>query len=711
MFNTSLELYKKIDIIGPRIGLESSNSTRYKSYTGATTSLIIYIIVVASAIKIASDAWKRQKPNVTSQNISLPYTEIKLSDLSLSFNIFDADGAPIKYPSSYIYLKTEEANNGNTDSIQIIEKYNITQCKDDIDYSLCLNAGDGKIRNEIYSSNSTALRIKMYKCNKKTISNIDINSEDKCADDLEEAFNSLYLIINYSSSYYDIQSYNNPIYNVSSIKFIPLSEILYKNIKMSFYIGILSTDKGWLFEEYQEENFIQLNEFDTNYGTVSTNIENPELQMFQFSCSKIVPKVIRSYTKLTDMFSKVGGMATALTVIIELVFYHFLRFNYLKEIHKFSLKINNESVYLPSLPSLDNFNNNCKISRISKMSINNDNRDIDNIKNEASVLNSNRNNLNANYANNEDSLKLNSNISKLISNTNTINNINNNNNDNSAFPIIKISKFDAALNSSNNRKICERLSQKNIIENPTSFQLRYNLNDDNNIIKDNKKNYCNSSPHSKISEINSYSANKICSNEVIILKNNFNTNNMKDNLKKNKTDEIKHVIGFQIKSKNNSSISKNLNNHNQENDINYNIEVRRNKAHGLQRVFSNNINNKDNKNDFIINKDSNAGNDLPIPLKKIQSSNKNIKNTGMNLNLSSNNNAAISKKERTNSIYLNNIFNIRTHNEEFYNYTYLDYLSSLLCLRKEKIKLYFDFINKIENSLDIENYCRVLSTM
>lgn len=764
MIDTILEYYRKIDIIGPKIGLESSNSTRYKTFTGATSSLIIYIIVLVSAIKIASDAWKHEKPNVTNQNISLPYTTIQLSDLSLSFKIYSSSGVPIKNPSSYIYFETNEAKTDEENNILIIyNKYSVSECKDDIEYSLCLNSNNGTISNEVYSVNSTSLRMNLYKCDSS-----QINSSNKCADDIEDTFNSLYLTINYQSSYYNIQSFHDPIFNVSAMKFFPLSDDLFKNIKISFYVGILSTNKGWLFDNYQDTHFIQLDEFDTNYGSIDNSSDNPLLQTLQFTCSKIVPKVIRTYTLITDIFSKVGGMATALTVILELIFYHFLRFSYLMQVHKFSLTILNESIYLPS-----SNDNNRKMSRISKVNnqVNNENKDSSNINNEASIRNSNRKNFNAFTFNMENKSNLNSNT--LNPNLMSINNTSNyiNNYDNSFHPIIKISNFDASNNNSNMSKISKNVSKISLNDEPSSIKLRnnvnknYNSNDINigeNIspiaVKEgnpNIKNFYIKNQENVTENVNININNNIPTEKCIIDKefitlNKFNNNsrnikethnlnlfndnsldinsNKKNSIvkfKKNLTNEVKHEDIKEIINISNSSNIINSNNHgliyfksiaslNKDNNENM---LNNAKKESILQVYSNNNVNKDN----IYRKNDYEDNLSPITLNKFLSNNKNII-TNLNLknqisnnnNLSSNNNNLnISKKEsKINSSKVNNIFKLRTPNEEeFYNYTYSEFLISLFCCKRDKVKLYFDFVTKVENSLDIENYCRVLSTI
>lgn len=779
--------FKRIDLIGPQVGLESTNSNRYKTNLGAFSTFLVLISIIVISILFGQEIYKREKPSLSSIKKLKLDSSISISDLSIYFGITTNDGMLIENPQDYIHIKTSYVNSdvGGSDS----SSFNIINCSNHEALNEHINENYNKsnllcftynneiqINNDLFSENSKSLQFSIFSniCN---TNDIDISNYDRnctSSSSVPYSLNKLKFLLYYNSSYLNSDSYNNPIFNVTEHYSVPLSSVLKKNMKVDFSKNTLTSDNGWIIEDKYTYNLVQLDNIDTQYSQFTQITDNTtyskneeELLIIQISSTNLITKFTRRYLKIQDLFAQIGGIATVAIALFQFLFYHYLRFGYIRSMYFILNEDNNDFSF-----HKDNNNRNYRDS--SKNNHNNSNVN---------------GNFNKNIIANNENLHISDNI-KFINNRNVVNigscdeNSCNNKEDRDNKNLTNISLYNANKNISNGIKIIsdgnnsnnsnksnKSISNTLVISNINSFTLiptNYNNNFNNNRVSiknnsiinkssdDNKKSLLNSV------NINNISSSKISNCEYLNLNDNqsfSNSNNMKQESFNTKNKGLKNSSFIKnhsnINNKNeaannkyilkqNSDIKEESNIFEESNINNSNNKSRQNsnkiKAVNEGLSNNNNTNNSGNIRNYIIkinkyessdilninNKNNNSSNNLILSninnniikcnsnfnsINKINNNTNNFNNVNnsavilKNLNLSNNEDLKLNKPNDCNSVENNS----NKTELKISDFSYKGYLLSLLCCKKDKMKLYMSITERIESKLDIVTYCKLLS--
>lgn len=387
MISKSLDYFRKLDIIGPQIGLEHSNSTRFKSGLGASISFLAIILCTVIAFMFGQEVYKREAPNLSISQELLENSNVKIQDLNMIFAISKFSGEIITNPFEYVQVKvslfTIFVNQSSSLDMNSYSAINTNGAITLVTNSTTL------IENDLYSIPSTTFRVHLTKCNSMI---------QTCAPDLEEIFNTLYFTLLLNSNYFSSLNYDNPLKTIMRTYGIPISDKLMKNIEISVLNNYLESDNGWILEDYVKFNSLSVLDPIIKYNFIS-NSESDDLIRFQFGAPRLITKTSRRYMKIQELFALIGGLISGISISTQITFYHYLRFKYLMHFYKVEL---NKDDLLNQLSSKSIVSVNNK----SFLKIDNQNFSIENNINKkenfkmhsSNVLSINR--LNSNYTNN-----------------------------------------------------------------------------------------------------------------------------------------------------------------------------------------------------------------------------------------------------------------------------------------------------------------------
>jgi len=100
------------------------------------------------------------------------------------------------------------------------------------------------------------------------------------------------------------------------------------------------SDEGWMLEDLRKINYISI---DSIYYDVINNGEGPMMAMTSVLKSpRLRNKANRNYMKVQELFAKIGGIANAFFMIMYVLTFYYLRFNYFMYIRENTFLINSE---------------------------------------------------------------------------------------------------------------------------------------------------------------------------------------------------------------------------------------------------------------------------------------------------------------------------------------------------------------------------------
>ena len=480
-----------LDMYSNRIGFFSNNRERIGSWLGLILTLSYILSLLIIFFIYSKDAIKRKDIRVYDSNIFsniTPSIEINSNDLNLAFGLEDPQSShiyldpTIYYPEIYFIDKIKKEE-GKFETI-IRQELNFSRCNNNSfgenykesfyniefnnayclkDFNLTLAGGD-KYEKMSY------IRIQIKPCKNGTSQYIC-----KPKEIIDAYLTRGYLSIFIKDIGLNPENFNIPIIPTIQNIYTTIDKSIYKDINLYFGITEIHTDTGLFYEILHKKKYLQfLNEKQSFYFRSQEEFDQGEqICSIQIRIDDSIHIQKRTYKKIPEIFSLIGGYMQLLSTIFSLI----------------SI-LSNLDLEVKILNNLFNFN-----IKQNRMTIK-----INNIKD----LNSNRFKNYKNYTKKKSfimkKIKSKSNRNINISINNSLSNINNNNNkktksiiiiDNnsnqSIFPIIKNGFNKIEENGENSQQI---INNSNYIENKKSTFCNNNIS--NIIINNNKNNGSNS---------------------------------------------------------------------------------------------------------------------------------------------------------------------------------------------------------------------------
>lgn len=337
------EFLKYLDIFSENTSFTDKGKINFRSWLGVVLSTFLIITVVILALLFGKDVYERKQFSVSLSEEFTPVNKIVLKDIPPFIVISDNRGNNIDIEGYYSF-STFKMNFTEYNLVNYADSadkfFSFSRCKKEnfatvsqfiskeiiesfLDIpSYCISSTEeAAIQNPYKTPNSSFLNIAVVKCN-KTIEN--------CADDLDSAYVEFYFI----NSYIDSNNYINPVnYYYDSIS-TQISTTYLKRIFIMFSNNKYISDNGWILQEKATNSFIALNSFNKEVNSLAVGHESEKLWITLESPS--IKKIYtRNYDKIVDLFARIGGLVNALVIIIQILFCHYFRYNYIMTIREF----------------------------------------------------------------------------------------------------------------------------------------------------------------------------------------------------------------------------------------------------------------------------------------------------------------------------------------------------------------------------------------
>lgn len=443
---------RAIDFYGKPIKLTINNKDRIKTLTGGCLTIFTTIVLITFSWYIGRDIILRKKPiSFIDSNLMNDYPQylINKSTFPLAFAFTDFNSVPIvKNDSIYFELHIFYYKLNNMSGNMVLEDKTLIELKtcDPSDFPMmseesfreaslhgfvCPISENLFLEGDWTKNTIKYLNLSVKRCDYNTNPNFCKNREK-----IDNYIIQNYININVISVEYSITvtNYENPI--------IPTLQTTYKYINSKYlkisdlYIGknILYTDDEFFFDSYQEIEFYNMQEKQTEL--LDINDDKEELVQINIFSSNKYKKYYRKYIKITDILASVAGLFKFLVLGFSFLKKPFMNFEKFLLIYE-NLKNKNKLIRDSNNNFVENsivnlFNKNVIKNKAINFSLNNKiekNRPIKSInddkeKKENKILNLNINNSNNIDLSNSNKFKKLTRSPKLFNHDKNINSLN-----------------------------------------------------------------------------------------------------------------------------------------------------------------------------------------------------------------------------------------------------------------------------------------------
>ena len=343
---------------------------------------------------------------------------------------------------------------------------NSSYCLKDFNYNLTL-AGGYKYEQMTY------IRIKLLQCTNTS----ENNNHCKPKEEIERYLTNGYFSILVKDFGLNPSNYSYPILPTLQDLYTTIDKRLYRNFVINFGVTEIHTDRGLIKQQIDIQKYLQFRKTIDSFSFANEDAlaNGKEFCIVQLKLDDTIFIQKRSYTKINEIFSRIGGYMQLLYAAFSLISVFINKITnevkIINSIFKFNIKKNRMILRFNNLKELESPNVLIMPSRKSIFKI----RDIDFVNKNKINLIKDANNITSSNLNNSDNKNM-KNTQSFIMNTNNENIVENiNTNFNSG-----IIKSNNKLNLYRNKKeesikqINDELSMKNNLKAPNDIMRDYN---------------------------------------------------------------------------------------------------------------------------------------------------------------------------------------------------------------------------------------------
>lgn len=331
----------KLDLFGKEYTFEEKDHMFFHTLTGNITTILILIACSILGFISGKDIYERKYPVVVSSDDKIENSRFSIDDFPILFAYITGTGRNVPEAKKYItmnvtFMIVSEDLVPTTYYIPGYKKCNASEFngvyKDMVDNEInnsyldfyCINYEGLYILNDFTTRNSAYVNVRFHTCDA-------YSSDYECGEieGKESAMNDLYIYYVYYKSYINPNNFANP-YNYFSFAYPQqISEGLLKRNYLSIERRKLITDKGWILEEKNEEEYlterITKQEVNVNdYGHLFwMTIDSPNIRN----------QTSRNYLKIQDLLAKIGGLFNAFMIIGSILIKNYVDFSFYKNIY------------------------------------------------------------------------------------------------------------------------------------------------------------------------------------------------------------------------------------------------------------------------------------------------------------------------------------------------------------------------------------------
>ena len=437
---------KRLDFLSPPITFYHQGLLFYSSFVSGILSIISIILIIILTVYYLMELIEKKDPKSISYNTFIEDSGVYPLNASSLFHFISVAAKKSNYISNGIdfslfriigfedyfeyYLKDNNLSNynhwlyGKCNSIIDIEGIKSIIQFDFFENCACIrkyfnkeeqkyyNVGDSKFRWPVVAHGTYNKNIKLYniiaeKCEESTL-NLILGEGYHCKNisELEFSQNFTYygeIVLQIINHYADISNYSNPYIKYLEMIGSVLSSNLYSVNHLDFNPSIIKTYNGLISDTFKEENAPIYERRDV----YSFHRENKDIySIFVIWLKNKLYRNERTYKKLQDVISSVGGIYQAITIIAVYINTLYNKFIILsdtevllqsfihseKHNHEYKKK-EHKNKRLPKLKEVNNVKIKNDVTKTLHNEINNTEKSRNNIKdkkvNESSYINNN----------------------------------------------------------------------------------------------------------------------------------------------------------------------------------------------------------------------------------------------------------------------------------------------------------------------------------
>ena len=343
------KILKSINIYGMPFSIKYKNNTTYISILGILLSLITIIIISIlllyyflelikhSTFTVLNNNDKNKEISINLSNIpimlgliNINATLLEINKEYLSISIFKRTLIPINKSDGHLTLKRLELEYCN----ESIYKNEYPEMKKyDLSKLLCIKPNQSLEIKGRYGDSINGF---------KTI-DIFLNICEECLNktnnlkELENYSYDSYFSIHYLSNIIDHYNYKEPLIQNFRSENFEINPLIHK--KFLYYFSSLSyiSDNGYLFNVQKKYNslifdYLNFDFIERNNSMIYDNKIYSSIIQIIFSCSEYRITYNRTYLKITDIFSKIGGLIDFIFIVFNTINSYFSKKNFVVDI-------------------------------------------------------------------------------------------------------------------------------------------------------------------------------------------------------------------------------------------------------------------------------------------------------------------------------------------------------------------------------------------
>lgn len=327
---------KKINLFGRTFQFENDFSSRSNSIQNLSLTVILVIATIVVGFIFGKEIYLRENPKYTSSKITISKEEslVNFLDFPVIFKFLDNVGSPLeddivkKMISVNLITFDIVEGNGQKSNFMPIKICDLENYKNSTKFEMVKNIIDSKGVSYCLNVNEQMMN-KKAAFDSKNILLIFNKCKTNCLNNLDDFLEGAYVGLNYIDNYVNPSSYNDPIKSDEKIEMIKISSKISKELAISFQNNILKTNKGWIFEDFIEQNYVS---YDTLISEVFIS-QNELIRMF-IDSPTFVALNVREYMKIQDLLASIGGFFNAIYMIMTFLTYHYISFEYYLSIYE-----------------------------------------------------------------------------------------------------------------------------------------------------------------------------------------------------------------------------------------------------------------------------------------------------------------------------------------------------------------------------------------
>ena len=328
--------YNNFDLLDIPISLSYNNQYLYRTFVGATLTIILFIIIITYFIYQFIQIFNKSSFSIISNEFQNPKESIDFTNVPILFGLTDDVGNPLqldpKVAKYFVILneyrqQIDKKGNSNTQHIQtILQTERCDKLKDSLDLSLfhgynisyfqCIKPSQNITINGSYGNISgyKSLKINIKKCNNENDNCLNTNNIDSIIS------NSRFMVIyrGYKTNFYDLDTKDieQTIYSRS----ITLSPYFFKRVfyymslvKFNLYDNIFSNFK------IETQYYINRGMIIENEPIKNESYDKDTLAYYSFVYDGNVVEYTKKVKQIIDAISYIGNLFNIMLTLFRII--------------------------------------------------------------------------------------------------------------------------------------------------------------------------------------------------------------------------------------------------------------------------------------------------------------------------------------------------------------------------------------------------------